>query len=111
MKDYIKRKQGEIRVKRKTGNKSWEYHFNAWVAYGVNFPEKKNCVCLETHGKLNNGVKEQRWKFMNGTLMEERFRQLRNEGFDFAPRKTIIDTDDVKIASFASRNLSNDTGE
>jgi len=66
---------------------------------------------LETHGKLNNGVKEQRWKFMNGTLMEERFRQLRNEGFDFAPRKTIIDTDDVKIASFASRNLSNDTGE
>jgi hypothetical protein len=89
MKDYIKRKQGEIRVKRKIGNKLWELHFNAWVAYGVNFPEKKNSVCLETHGKLNNWVKEQRRKFMNGTLMEECFRQLRNEGFDFAPRKTI----------------------
>jgi hypothetical protein len=74
-------------VKRTGGNKSWDYMFTSWKCYAEEFPDKKNNVCIETHGRLNNWVKEQRRKFVNNILTDQRFQQLRSEGFDFAPRK------------------------
>jgi hypothetical protein len=61
--------------------------FVSWKCYAEEFPEKKNNVCIETHGRLNNWVKEQRRKFVNNILTDQRFQLLRSEGFDFAPRK------------------------
>jgi hypothetical protein len=58
-----------------------------WQCYAEEFPEKKNNVCIETHGRLNNWVKEQRRKFVNNILTDQCFQLLRSEGFDFAPRK------------------------
>jgi len=74
-------------VKRRGGNKSWDYMFVSWKCYAEEFPEKKNNVCIETHGRLNNWVKEQRRKFVKNILTDQRFQLLRSEGFDFAPRK------------------------
>jgi hypothetical protein len=76
-------------VKRTGGNKSWDYMFTSWKCYAEEFPDKKNNVCIEMHGRLNNWVKEQRRKFVNNILTDQRFQQLRSEGFDFAPRKGI----------------------
>jgi len=87
VKSYIKKKKATIKVKRTGGNKSWDYMFTSWKCYAEEFPDKKNNVCIETHGRLNNWVKEQRRKFVNNILTDQRFQQLRSEGFDFAPRK------------------------
>ena len=61
--------------------------FQTWLAYAEEFPERKNAVCLETHGKLNNWVKEQRRKFIRNVMSNEQFKLLQSNGFVFAPRK------------------------
>jgi hypothetical protein len=76
-----------IKPKKGGGNKPWDYMFESWKVYGIDFPERKNCVCIDTHAKLNNWVKEQRQKFKDGTLSKDRFRQLKDNEFCFAPRK------------------------
>jgi len=75
-------------IKRKRmGNKSWDHMFDAWLLYAEEFPDKKNAVCLDTHARLNNWVKEQRRKCSENTLSQERYQSLIAEGFVFAPRK------------------------
>ena len=75
-------------IKRKRmGNKSWDHMFDAWLLYAEEFPDKKNAVCLDTHSRLNNWVKEQRRKCSENTLSQERYQSLIAEGFVFAPRK------------------------
>ena len=64
-------------IKRKRmGNKSWDHMFDAWLLYAEEFPDKKNAVCLDTHARLNNWVKEQRWKCSDNTLSQECYQSL-----------------------------------
>ncbi len=58
------------------GNKSWDHMFDAWLLYAEEFPDKKNAVCLDTHARLNNWVKEQRWKCSDNTLSQECYQSL-----------------------------------
>jgi hypothetical protein len=82
----VEEKKG-IKPKKGGGNKPWDYMFESWLVYGTEFPERKNCVCIDTHAKLNNWVKEQHQKSKDGTLSKERFRQLKDKGFCFASRQ------------------------
>jgi hypothetical protein len=76
--------------------------FHAWVTYGEEYPEKKNSVCIETHYHLNNWVKEQRHKFTNGNLSEERYRLLMTNGFAFAPRKAVLSKQGTGVSTIAA---------
>jgi hypothetical protein len=68
----VEEKKGR-KPKKGCGNKPWDYIFESWKVYGIDFPERKNYVCIDTHPKLNNWVKEQRRKFKDGTLSKEHF--------------------------------------
>jgi len=73
LKKHIVEEKKGIKPKKGGGNKPWDYMFESWLVYGTDFPERKNCVCIDTHAKLNNWVKEQCRKFKDGTLSKEHF--------------------------------------
>jgi hypothetical protein len=87
MKSFMLLKKKSVQPKAPKKRTSWEYMFERWLAYGQRFPDKKNSVCMVREVKLNNWVKEQRRAFTNDTIKHDRFMKLRNEGFEFQPRK------------------------
>jgi hypothetical protein len=98
----VKLSKDKVKAKGRGGIKSWDYMFHAWVSYGEEYPEKKNSVCIETHYRLNNWVKEQRRKFTNGNLSEERYRLLMTNGFAFAPRKAVPSEEGTGVSTIAA---------